>query len=245
MAGTSKQGDMKKALAPIGLGLMCKPPRPGTSKTRLAAGIGADAAAKLSAAFLSDCAQVASSAAARSSLERTAFYKPSDAAKELGQILGPGWPLEFADAPSLGSIMSDILGRILTVCPAGALIMGTDIPLIGPDLIENAAHHLREGNDRTIVIAPTVDGGYCLIGARKSEAAAPLFEDMAWSTSQVLDETLRRARAEGLDVKLLDVQHDVDELPDLHWLREAIVGHPGRATATRHVLSTLTLPPRK
>lgn len=236
---------MNKALAPIGLGLMCKPPRPGTSKTRLAAGIGADAAAKLSKAFLTDCAHVAWTAAVQSSLELKAFYKPSDATKELGEILGPRWPLELADAASLGAIMCDIVGRILTACPAGAIIMGTDIPMIGADVIQTAARHLRTGNERSIVIAPSVDGGYCLIGARTLEAAAPLFEDMAWSTPQVLDETLRRARAERLDVTLLDMQRDVDELPDLHWLREAIVAQPDRAMATRHVMSTLVIPAEK
>ena len=218
---------------------MCKPPRPGTSKTRLAAGVGADAAAKLSAAFLSDCARVASSVATRSSLVLTAFYKPSDAAKELGDILGPGWPLAFADAATLGEIMSDILGRMLTACPAGAMIMGADIPMIRADVIENAACRLRDGNENSVVIAPSADGGYCLIGARTFKAAAPLFEDMAWSTPQVLDETVRRAHAAGLDLTLLDVQRDIDDVQDLQWLRDAIASQPDHAMATRHVLSTL------
>lgn len=43
--------------AMIGLGLMCKPPRPGVTKTRLAAAIGPEAAATLSQAFLEDCAR--------------------------------------------------------------------------------------------------------------------------------------------------------------------------------------------
>ena len=228
--------------APIGFGLMCKPPRPGISKTRLASGVGADAAAKLSAAFLADCAQVALSAATLSPLVLTAFYKPRDGAKELGEILGPRWPLAFADAPSLGEIMSDILARLLSECPAGAMIMGADIPLIGAEVIDRAARELRDGTERTVVIAPSADGGYCLIGVRSHAATIPLFDDMAWSTPHVLDETLQRARSARLDVTLLDVQRDVDEVTDLLWLLEAIAEQPDRATATRQVLSTLTLP---
>lgn len=239
---------MSTLLAPIGFGLMCKPPRPGISKTRLAADIGAEAAAKLSAAFLADCAHVASSAATRSSLMLTAFYKPEDAAKELAEILGPSWPLEFADAASLGMIMRDIMERLLTKCPAGAMLMGADIPMIDADVIDCAADRLRNGDERSIVIAPSADGGYCLIGVRTIGAAAPLLEDMAWSTPRVLEETLRRARAEGLHVTLLDTQRDVDDLKDLHWLRHAIASQPecasASASATRKVLAQLALPQR-
>lgn len=236
---------MSTSIPPIGFGLMCKPPRPGISKTRLAADIGAEAAAKLSAAFLVDCARVASSAAPRSSLMLTAFYKPRDAERELADILGPGWPLEFADAASLGTIMLDIMTRLLAECPAGAMLMGADIPLIGADVINRAAHHLREGDDRTIVIAPSVDGGYCLIGARTIGAAAPLFADMAWSTSRVLDETLRRASVAGLRVTLLETQRDIDDVQDLCWLRDAINAEPERARATRQILSELAIPQQK
>lgn len=233
---------MTTSLAPVGFGLMCKPPRPGISKTRLAAGIGADAAARLSAAFLADCAAAASSAAACTPLRLTAYFKPADAAGELGRILGPGWPLEFADAASLGDIMLDILKRLLIRCPAGAMLMGADIPMIGADVIKRAAQHLRAGNDRSLVVVPSVDGGYCLIGARTIEAAKPLFEDMAWSTPHVLDETLRRATATGLHVTVLETQRDIDELQDLQWLRDAIAAEPDRAPATRRCLSAITIP---
>ncbi|OYX02165.1 MAG: hypothetical protein B7Z14_04145, partial [Bosea sp. 32-68-6] len=172
--------------APIGFGLMCKPPRPGAAKTRLAAAIGPDRAARLARAFLEDCAAAAVAAARLQRLDRAAFFRPADAATEIGAILGPGWPLEFADAGDLGGTMRDVLARLLQRCPGGAIIMGADVPLITGEVIAASARSLREGDGRRIVLIPSEDGGYCLIGLRSLQAAAALFDPMPWSTSAVL-----------------------------------------------------------
>ena len=63
--------------ARIGLGLMCKPPRPGATKTRLARSVGSAQAARLSRAFLIDCASTARDAADRAGLATVAFYRPA------------------------------------------------------------------------------------------------------------------------------------------------------------------------
>lgn len=230
---------MTEAIPAIGFGLMCKPPRPGASKTRLAAGIGAEAAARLSAAFLSDCAEVAVQAGQLSPLQRVGFYRPADGAGEIAAVLGPDWPLEFADAGDLGATMRDVLRRLLQRCPAGAMIMGADVPLIDSRDIDAAAATLRTGTDQTVVLVPSVDGGYCLIGIRSVEEAAPLFEPMAWSTTGVLSDTMRRAREAGLNLTVLRPQRDIDEEQDLVWLRNAIRQQPERAPATRSALASL------
>lgn len=230
---------MTEAMPAIGFGLMCKPPRPGTSKTRLAAGIGMQAAASLSAAFLIDCAEAAVEAGRHSPLQRVGFYRPADGATEIAAILGPGWPLEFADGGDLGATMRDVLSRLLQRCPSGAMIMGADVPLIGADAINEAADILRSGHDHTVVLVPSVDGGYCLIGIRSAEDASPLFEPMAWSTTGVLKETIRRARKARLELTVLRPQRDIDEEQDLVWLREAISQRPERAPATRRALASL------
>jgi rSAM/selenodomain-associated transferase 1 len=227
------------SLLPLGFGLMCKPPRPGTSKTRLAATVGMDTAAALSRAFLEDCARTVRDAAAQCRLDPVACFRPADAEAELAGILGPRWPLAFADAGDLGATMRDVLGQLLGRCPAGALIMGADVPLIDSATICAAARALRDGDARRIVLNPTADGGYCLLGVRSIEAAAALCAPMAWSTPGVLAETLRRAEAAGLSVHLLPVQRDIDEAADLDWLREQLERSPGRAAATRAVLGAL------
>lgn len=225
---------------PIGFGLMCKPPRPGAAKTRLAAAIGPHKAARLARAFLEDCAAAAVAAARLQRLDLAAFFRPADAASEIGAILGPGWPLEFADAGDLGTTMHDVLARLLQRCPGGAIIMGADVPLITGEVIAASARSLGEDDDRRIVLVPSVDGGYCLIGVRSLEAAAPLFDSMPWSTSDVLRETLIRAEAARLTVHMLPPQRDIDEAVDLDWLLSSLASGSAGAAFTRAALAGMS-----
>jgi rSAM/selenodomain-associated transferase 1 len=224
--------------ATIGLGLMCKPPRPGVSKTRLAAAIGPEAAAALSRAFLEDCARAALDAASETALAPIAFHRPAEAAVELAAILGPRWPLAYADAGDLGATMLDVLRRLLVLSPAGAMIMGADVPLISAAAITSAARALRETEGRVVLI-PSEDGGYCLLGVRSLEAATILCAPMAWSTPTVLQETLERARAAGLTAHLLPTQRDIDEVADLDWLRAQLEQAADGAPSTRKALTAL------
>lgn len=225
---------------PIGLGLMCKPPRPGVSKTRLAQGIGHGAAAELSAALLRDCADTVRAAAQCTPLEPVAFYRPRDANAEVRALLGPAWSIEYADAGDLGTTMREIFERLLAACPNGAMIMGADIPLMAPQVIMDTARAIKDGDTGDVVIGPTADGGYCLIGLKTITAAEELFRNMVWSTESVLDETLRRAKRAGLRVTLSATQRDIDNLDDLVWLQQSIPMFPDRATHTRAALHTLS-----
>jgi glycosyltransferase A (GT-A) superfamily protein (DUF2064 family) len=90
-------------------------------------------------------------------------------------------------------------------------VIGSDCPAITPADIELAWSVLGT-NDA--VLGPSQDGGYWLIGLREPRAA--LFQSIDWSTDQVLKQTLRRARARDLKVKLLRELSDVDTEND--WL---------------------------
>lgn len=224
--------------ATIGIGLLAKPPRPGIAKTRLAAGIGDGPAADLAGAFLRDSAGAVAAAAGRTALACTVFFRPADAAAELAAVTGQDWPLVPCDRGELGATMWSALTQLLARHPAGAMVMGTDLPLVEPDVLVKAASILRHGGERDVVIMPSPDGGYGLIGIT-SEAAAALFAPMAWSTAGVLTETLRRATANGLCVHLLPEQNDVDDAADLAWLRSALAAAPAAAPATRAALARL------
>jgi len=71
-----------------------------------------------------------------------------------------------------------------------------------------------------VVLGPCEDGGYYLIGLRGLHRE--LFEDMTWSTAHVLPETIRRARAKGLNVACLPPWYDVDTPEDLKRLRASL-----------------------
>lgn len=223
----------------IGLGLMCKPPRPGTSKTRLAASIGPDAAARLSRAFLEDCARSAGEAAAIARLVTRAFIRPEDGRQELAAILGPDWPLTYADAGDLGTTMIEVLEELLAECPAGAMIMGADMPLMGKGTLVEAAEALRAIGPDGVVIVPSADGGYCLLGVRSLAAARALCAPMTWSTPTVLAETCRRADEAGLAIRTLAVQRDIDELADLDWLKTELDRDATVAPSTRRAINEL------
>jgi hypothetical protein len=225
--------------AAIGIGLMCKPPRPGASKTRLAATLGATAAAALARAFLIDTAATITDVARADGLVRKAFFRPSDAGAEIRDIIGPEWPLAVCDAGDLGASMREALEDLLIEAPAGAIVIGADLPDLPASAIARAAAALRAGDARTVVAGPTADGGYYLIGL-KDMRAAPLLAPMAWSTPTVMAETRRRAAAHDLHLVEIEPWHDIDEAADLARIASA---PRGAASATRAALGVLGLGP--
>ena len=71
----------------VAIGLMCKAPRPGFSKTRLAAVVGEARAAQLARAFLLDSAGLARSVASSEGAALTGFHTPTDAGQEMAALL--------------------------------------------------------------------------------------------------------------------------------------------------------------
>src|SRR4029079_19481653 len=74
-----------------------------------------------------------------------------------------------------------------------------------------------------VVIGPSDDGGYYLIGIRKSQPR--LFEAIDWSTDRVCAQTLERAAEIGLSVCLLPACYDVDDRWTLRRLCADLLGH--------------------
>src|SRR5579863_1184479 len=81
-------------------------------------------------------------------------------------------------------------------------------------LVETAGVLAREG-DRA-VLGPSSDGGYYLLGLKTAHRR--MFEDIAWSTERVAQQTLGRAREIKLDVHMLPVWYDVDDVDGLRRL---------------------------
>ena len=97
------------------------------------------------------------------------------------------------------------------------LLVGSDCPVLTTEYLGEAAAGLTGGNDA--VFGPAEDGGYVLIGlARKP--SAQLFEDIAWGTAAVMQET--RARLVRLNWRWseLAMLWDVDRPEDLRRLRQ-------------------------
>lgn len=97
-----------------------------------------------------------------------------------------------------------------------AMIVGSDCPLLGPRIYADAANAL---NDHDVVISPTEDGGFALLGLKDLPAAEAtgMFTRPRWSTSTTFEDTLNCAISQGLQVRVLPKLWDIDTA--LEWNR--------------------------
>lgn len=230
-------------MSEVAIGLMCKPPRPGLSKTRLAAVLGAGPAAVLARAFLLDSASLALALSGKEGASLTAFFAPDDAASEMSELL-PGWDMAPQGEGDLGARMGHAVNRMFAAGAQRVLLLGTDAPTLPPGLVELVLSAIRAGADAACI--PALDGGYCAIAFARPLPA--LLDGMPWSTPGLLEATRIRATELGLRFDELQAWHDVDEAEDLAALSLTLDGvrlpgcsplPPYRASQTREALRAL------
>ena len=227
-------------MASAAIGIMCKAPRPGQTKTRLAAIVGAEAAAELSACFLRDVA--AAIEAVPAAVGRTGYgvYAPAGAEGELRRLLPPSFGLLLQADAEFGNVLHGAMHALLSRGHDCVLLINGDSPTLPTRLMIDAITALRQQGDR-MVLGPASDGGYYLIGLKR--AHRHLFTDIPWGTATVGRRTLERAAEIDLEVALLPEWYDVDDAETLGWLRQELAGRSarfrdgGRAAATRAYLA--------
>ena len=118
-----------------------------------------------------------------------------------------------------------------------AVVVGTDLPTIHSDVFRQA---LKGLTDHDVVLGPSIDGGYYLIGLNKP--TAELFGEIPWSTDQVLTCTQEKAQSLNLSVKLLTEHRDIDTLHDLQFYIKETQGSGKKLISPRtaQVLKTLS-----
>jgi rSAM/selenodomain-associated transferase 1 len=89
-------------------------------------------------------------------------------------------------------------------------IIGSDCYQLTTDILNEAFEALKR-ND--VVVGPTYDGGYYLLGMNKPEKS--FFENKRWSTDSVFDDTIVDVLEKNLTVKILQKLSDVDEEKDV------------------------------
>lgn len=213
--------------------VFAKPPRPGEAKTRLAEGIGPQAASALARAFFQDTwAEVSSRRWADPVLATTEPDAPEW--RDLG--VRRAWPQGGGD---LGDRLERTLGRALESAPA-ALVVGTDSPGLPGALLDDARRALETAD---AVLGPAGDGGFYLLGLRR--IGDGLLEGLPWSTDETFERTKERLFERGLSVHVLPPFFDVDLPGDLEPLRRRLLRGEIRAPATARALMRLgTAPPR-
>jgi rSAM/selenodomain-associated transferase 1 len=98
------------------------------------------------------------------------------------------WPRGIPIIGQGGGDLGERMRHALATCPPGpAVLIGTDIPALGPHHIA-AAFRLLGQHD--LVFGPARDGGFWLVGARRSLCLPPLFSAVRWSGPHALEDVL-------------------------------------------------------
>jgi hypothetical protein len=234
-----------------------KAPIPGRVKTRLAPLVAAPDAARLARAFLTDTLALAASPALADidvwlALDGDpAALAPTDgdANREL-----PLPPFTIAQVGnSLGERLVHMMGAGFEAGRPAVCVIGTDAPHLPAAFVREAFGRLtpvawsRDAPTGSpvslaeVVLGPSDDGGYYLVGTTRSQPA--LFENIPWSGPNVLAVTRERAHALGLSVALLPPWYDVDTPDDLRRLRRDLARGACHAPATEQALDSLLAPP--
>jgi rSAM/selenodomain-associated transferase 1 len=200
---------------------MAKQPVAGQTKTRLSPPLEPTEATALYEAMLRDTIDlVAGPPGTRLAIAIT----PPDAVDAFRSISPPGTALLPVCGTDIGDCLHQILGGLLAEGYPKAIAVDSDSPTL-------PAAHLREAIDlldqTDVVIGPSEDGGYYLIGLRRPQP--DLFRDIAWSTKEVTSQTVARAEILGLSVALLPAWYDVDVAADLDRLRRELATLPTEA----------------
>lgn len=90
------------------------------------------------------------------------------------------------------------------------VLIGSDTPHISTEMINEAFVKL---NKNDIVLGPALDGGYYLIAFSKNSFISEVFENISWSTQEVLSQTLQKLHAKN--VYFLNNLNDIDVIEDL------------------------------
>lgn len=202
-------------------------PRVGRVKTRLARGIGAEAACRLYRAFLHDLQGRFGAG------ERPLFwaYTPRDC--DFPALIAPAGRCFPQEGRNLAQRMRRIFERMFAAGYARVALMGSDLPHMPAELVERAFAGLASAD---AVFVPAEDGGYSLVALRGPH---DLFSGVRVSTPRVMEQTLARARALGLTTHLLPPVFDVDEPADLERLRRALAAGDLSLPQTERVLAEL------
>ncbi len=231
--------------ATCAIAVMAKASIPGRAKTRLVPPLLPGEAARLNTAFLIDVADNLLAASALANISAWMAYAPAGSEAFFRTHLPSGIGLVETVSPDFGACLFHAAETLLGTGHGAVCLINSDSPTLPVGYIIAAATALAAPGDR-VVIGPSTDGGYYLIGIKTPHRG--LFQDVDWSTERVCRQTRARCAELGLPVLELPAWYDVDDADALRiLLGELFEGKPFRtfgskataAGATRRLLSQL------
>jgi rSAM/selenodomain-associated transferase 1 len=198
--------------------IIAKEPQIGTTKTRLSPPLKPSQAAALFEALLEDTIDLVTSI---EGIDLAVAVTPRES---IGYFEGktPGGtiliPVTCAD---IGDCLKQVFEELFQRGYPRVLAFNSDGPSLPSEYIHQAVQLL---DSLDVVYGPSDDGGYYLVGL--NEPQPKLFSDIQWSTAQVMEQSLARAKAENLRVALLPEWYDVDTADDLERLMRDVQRYP-------------------
>jgi rSAM/selenodomain-associated transferase 1 len=199
------------------LAVMAKAPRPGKVKTRLSPPLTLDQTAALNIRFLRDTTENLASVPLAAGL---ISYTPAGDEALFAGLLPETFALVLQRGDGFGERLLAAAEDILAIGYGAVCLIDSDSPTVPHSAYVEAVEVLRKG-EADVVLGPSHDGGYYLIGLQHAHGAP--FERITWSTASVLAETLERCREASLRVHLLPTWYDVDDAATLAVLEAELL----------------------
>ena len=198
----------------------CRYPVPGRTKTRLIPALGPAGAADLQRQLTEKTLKTVRAFARHYGIGIDVCFEGGSERKML-RWLGSGFHFSRQCPGNLGNRMQADFSDGFERGFRRVVLVGTDIP-------ELRKYHLKKSfdalSDHDIVLGPSTDGGYWLIGLKRP---INVFHDINWGTRTVLEQTVALAKKEGLKFHLLDPLNDIDTGKDLKsWRLERFSSGP-------------------
>jgi len=202
---------------------MAKAPQPGRVKTRLTASLPVQAVTAFYRCLLDDTLTLARSL---DDVE-VAIMCPRADINELTQLAGNEVSIVAQEGEGLAAGLTSVFARFTDEHQRRIIAFNSDSPHLPHSVLEDAFEVLLE---HELVVGPTHDGGYYLVGAKTSHPA--LFARDGMGTSSALETLLSRAQALALSVGFAAPFYDVDVAEDLSRLAAELRLAPARAPYT-------------
>ncbi len=202
----------------VAVGIFCKTPAAGFSKTRLSPPLRPEDCSAISACFINDLAHTIHSL--DGDVTPYAIYTPVGTEPALRALLPSSFRLLPQRDGDFGTRLSHAVTQLLQAGHAGAILVNADSPTLPASILQSAVEALRHQD--AVVLSPSFDGGYTLIGL--SRPHPELFADIPWSTTHV--HRLTQQRAAEIDVPVVNVAgwYDVDDAHTLQLLKAELKG---------------------
>jgi hypothetical protein len=208
--------------------IMAKAPRLGSVKTRLAKSLSLQAVTELYRCLLNDTIALAQG------LDHVeiAIVCPASDVEDLSRAVAKTARIVPQTGQGLAAGLASVFARFAAPGHQRVIAFNSDSPHLPTTVLERAFDVLEACD---LVVGPTHDGGYYLVGARASHPS--LFTSDGMGTASALEALLTRARALGLSAHLTEPFYDIDVAADLSQLADELQRRPGKAPRTAKWLS--------